>query len=522
MFDLVLSSSGVSSFDLDYLHSTNNAKTGLFNLAINGSLVTTADAATGQYFGLVHPAVSADIPVVTTYPGGVYLPNDHLGLISVSQNLPSNSVTVSSIQGLAFSSFTMPNGQTMLAQGSWVYPNQLFNVFTTTGKNNKPTGEVVPPGSEPLRVMVSPASSTPVGVFTGLAKKGTLISSNALYFTNQNSDSAGNLMADVTFAAKTRSHGHKVVSDITFQGDGGAVNTWSVVNNIHSDGWLGDVLLEGGYAKLQSITAPSIHGNINLFGGKLTGQIQTTGEEIDPITGVITSVNGNLGTASGVDVDPPVNFSPDVQEASSSASSTVEHVDMMKGSSIVVRGNLVSRTTIDGSLLGNIAVSGDIDGDINVLGDGGSPGDIIALGNINGDITINGTLTGRIAAKGNITGKIAIQNNISKTGGVIASGQIGSTASGNKVIDDTQQGLLVAGGSLAYTNRHGAAKTAETIANANSKTANASQLANLWTSSGNSLGLDTSGTLDEAGLRAILKDVTALKASGGTLSGTTA
>ncbi|HEY1684278.1 MAG TPA: hypothetical protein VGG19_05920 [Tepidisphaeraceae bacterium] len=523
MFDLVLSSSGVSSFDLDYLHSTSNAKTGLFNLAINGSLLTTADAATGQYFGLVHPAIAADIPASLTYTGGVFLPNDHLGLISVSENLPSNSVTVSSIQGLAFSSFTMPNGQTMLAQSSWVYPNQLFNVFTVTGKNNKPTGEVVPPGSQPLRVMVSPASSTPVGVFTGLAKKGTLISSNALYFTDQNSDSAGNLMADVTFAAKTRSHGHKVVSDITFQGDGGAVNTWSVVNNIHSDGWLGDVLLEGGYAKLQSITAPSIHGNINLFGGKLTGQIQTTGEEIDPITGAITSVSGDLGTATsgGVDADSLATFAASAQ-GNSGNDSTIEHVAMMKGSSIVVRGNLVSRTTIDGSLLGNIAVSGDIDGDINVLGDGGSPGDIIALGNINGDITINGTLTGRIAAKGNIAGKIGIQNNISKTGGVIASGQIGSTASGNKVIDDTQQGLLVAGGSLAYTNRHGAAKTAETIANANSKTANASQLANLWTSSGNSLGLDTSGTLDEAGLRAILKDVTALKASGGTLSGTTA
>ena len=186
-----------------------------------------------------------------------------------------------------------------------------------------------------LRVMISPASTTPVGVFTGRAKKGTQFASNALYFTDQNSDPSGTLMADVTFSAGARSHGRKVVSNLNFEGDGGAVNTWSVVNNIQSDGWLGDVQLEGGYAKLQSITAAAIRGIINLFGGKLLGQIQTTGEEIDPITGATTAVNGDLGTVA-------------------SGGTTMLHVSMQPGSSIVVRGNLLSHVQIDNGLAGNI------------------------------------------------------------------------------------------------------------------------------------------------------------------------
>jgi hypothetical protein len=479
MFDLVLSSSGVSSFNLERVDSPSGAKTGLFNLGLNGSLLTTPDTATSSYFGYAASAPTVDLPA------------DHLGLVSVSENMPSDSILANSIQGIAFANMTLPNGSTMLGMGLRTETNELFNVLAVNPTTKKPYAQVLAPGNQTLRVIVSPASSVPVGVFTGLAKKGTKFASNALYFTNQNSDLSGSLMADINFSAGARSHGHKVVSNLTFEGDGGSVNTWAVVNNITSDGWLGDTFLEGGYAKLQNITAPAIHGNVNLFGGKLLGQIQTTAQEIDPITGASTATSGDLGILAN-------------------GASTIEHVSMTKGSSIVVRGNLVSKTLIDKGLLGTIAVSGDIDGDISI-GSGNSSADIITLGNINGDISIGGNLSGRIAAKGNITGKVSIAGNITKTGGVISSGNIA------KVSDDTQQGLIVAGGTVNSSNRKGATKTSATISNA----ANQSALNNIWTNDGNTLALDTSGTLDEAGLKLIQSDANKLSASNGTLSGTT-
>jgi hypothetical protein len=497
-FDLVLVSDGVSNFNLERVDSNSGAKTGLFNLDVNGSLITP-DAATTSYFGYVSGAPTVDLPA------------DHLGLVSVSQNLPSDSILASSIQGVAFATLGLPNGNHMLAMAFFTQTNLLFNVLAINPATKKPYAQVVAPGNQMLRVMVSPASSTPVGVFTGRAKKGTTFASNALYFSDQNSDPSGTLMADVTFSAGARSHGRKVVTNITFEGDGGAVNTWSVVNNITSDGWLGDVLLEGGYAKLQSLTAPAIHGNINLFGGKLVGQIQTTDEEIDPITGATTAVDGDLGAV----VD---------------GSATTLHVAMQSGSSIVVRGNLLSHVVVDNSVAGDIFASGNIGsisggtrlGGISVLSSAKNSGKIISQGDIDGDIIMPGNLSGRIAAKGNIMSKVSIGGQMMKGSAVIAGGEIGDTTLGTRLSTEYQQGLIVAGTMATTSSSKGSSKYAVLISNADSSSGNAAQLANIWTDGGVALAIDTPGTLDEAGLKLMQHDVANLSASNGNLSGTTA
>ncbi|HEY1686787.1 MAG TPA: hypothetical protein VGG19_18645 [Tepidisphaeraceae bacterium] len=499
MFDLVLSATGVSTFNLERIDSVSGAKTGLFNLDVNGSLVG-ADSATKTYFGYAN----------TTTPN-VDLPADHLGLVAVSQNMPSDSILASSIQGIAFASLGLPNGTSALASAFQSQTQQLFNVLAINPATKKPYAQVLAPTGAALRAIISPASSTPVGVFTGWAKKGTKFAANALYFSDQNSDLSGTLMADVTFSAGARSHGRKVVTNINFEGDGGSVNTWSLVNNIHSDGWLGDISLEGGYAKLQSLTAPAIHGNINLFGGKLVGQLQTTGEEIDPITGSTTAVSGDLGTLANGSV-------------------TTLHVNMAKGSSIVVRGNLISHVVIDKGILGDISVAGNIGsnssgirtGGINTLSSAKNTGTILATGDIDGDISLDGNLAGRIAAKCNILSKVTISGAMMKGSAVISNGEIGDTTLGTKLTVEYQDGMVVAGSMAIETATKSTGKTAAVISNADSKTANADQLANLWTNGGSALSFDSAGTLNESGLKLMQTDINNLKANNGTLSGTTA
>lgn len=488
-FDLTLTSAGDTAFNLSRIDSGSGAKSGLFNLAINGSLLSSIDTATSTYFSYAAGTGA-----------GVDLPLDHLGLISVSQNLPSNSIIASSIQGIAFATLTLPNGSNQPA--SSITANLLPNVLVINPNTKKPYTQVVMPGKTPLLVMLSPAATTPVGVFTGVGKKGTKFVSNNLYFTDQNTDSSATLMAQVSFAGK------KTVSNIAFQGDGGTIDTTSKVNNISSDGWVGDVLLEGGHAKLQSLTAKSIHGNVNLFGGQLIGELQTT--------------DGDVGAADAT-----------------SGNSTVLHVAMGKSASIVVRGNLLSKVNIDNSLAGTIAASGDIGaynpnnrpGGINI--GGSDSGQIISLGNIIASINIAGNLSGRIAAQGvpidglnpdqqGILGGVIIGQTLAKTAAIVSNGEIGDNSLGTKVTVKSDKGLVAAGGTATVTS-DSTGGSAATIANANKDSANQAVLLGVWTDNGVTLGIDSSvGALDQAGLKLIQGDLANLKASNGKLSGTVA
>ena len=144
------------------------------------------------------------------------------------------------------------------------------------------------------------------------------------------------------------------------------MKTKRIINNITSDGALGDVYIAAGAAEqLQGITAPSIEGTINLYAGKLIGTIQTTA--------------GDLGASDG--------------------SSSIA-LQMAPTGQIVSRGQLFSSVNIAGNFAGTIAAAGDIEGNIAVQGGGASTGSVVAFGSINAQIAIAGSFSGQVAAAG--------------------------------------------------------------------------------------------------------------------------
>ena len=291
-------------------------------------------------------------------------------------------------------------------------------------------------------------------------------------------------------------------------GDGGEVDTFLPVQNIYSTGALGDIQLRLGKAEvLQSITAPSIFGNINLYGGTLTGTLQTTGEAFD---------NNGQSHAVGADLGAVNN-------------GTATELDLVLASTakVVSRGNLFSHVQIQGNFNALIAANGDIGqnnngartGGITITGKGNNTGQIIALGNIEGDVTVAGKLSGKIAAHGRpavgatpnsptgILGDVTVTSGLTRSAAILTAGQIGDAGTGTILtLGKPSQGLIAAAGGINLQQpTTGHPKVGSSPGQVLTDSA---ALDNLWTPS-----LD-SGTGDEdlGGLKEMEQNVNQLKA----------
>jgi hypothetical protein len=101
-FDLGLDASSGASFNLAALDGVGHSA--LRNLAIDGALL-----------GRVSPADATKIGLSPNARGGVNLPDDRLGVIAVSGDIPVGSVHAAAVQGLAFGSLSGPRGRLLAA-----------------------------------------------------------------------------------------------------------------------------------------------------------------------------------------------------------------------------------------------------------------------------------------------------------------------------------------------------------------------------------------------------------------------
>ncbi|HWE04741.1 MAG TPA: hypothetical protein VG326_20205 [Tepidisphaeraceae bacterium] len=533
-FDLLLTSPVGYNFDLSRFMSAGGALANARNITIEGNILGTISSKQASYFGLA-----------TSTVGGVYLPADHVAAVSTWGSIAAGTIRVTSIEGLAFA--TLIKGSTTYkatSLSSESSESTLLLALANTGASKLAYYEAVVLPTETLRVIYS--SKNAVVLFVD-GTEGADDGKGANPTTNNGDfEEHGMILTDVatgaqannpitaltTFSSNSAAN-TTYITQLSLIGDGAAVDSSIAIANIVSTGVLGNLYLRGNgtssvsKVSLNSIMAPAISGSIDLFGGTLTGTIETTGVRIDPITGATSAVNADLGstTLSGSTVNGV----------------TTLHVTMGVGSRIVSRGNLISKITLDTALLGTIAAQGNIgvgvvsSGKLTrfggiVVGSGTSTGDIIALGNIFGDISVAGSFAGRIAAKGatisglastrlGILGNLTLTGGIATTGAVVSGGLIGDSAGSTKLTVTASKvtGFVASKGALTAS---ATLPTGHVFQNAAG--ANATALNNIWTTGGAAItALDlTPGDL--TGLSLVLVDANGLKIVSGALTGTNA
>jgi hypothetical protein len=263
-------------------------------------------------------------------------------------------------------------------------------------------------------------------------------------------------------------------------------------------------MLRSGLA-MTNITAASVMGNIDLFGGSLTGTFQTT--------------SGDLGRV--------------IYSGSVPTGVTYVNIQLPAGSMLISRGNLIAKVTT-GTIGGVIAAQGNIGAGFvsgttltrfgGISASGLSSGaDILALGNIFGDITISGTVSGRIGAKGapvsglpstetGILGNVVI-GTLAKGAAVVSGNLIGDTAQGTSINLGSFSGFLAAEGAIKF---NASSKTNGTIfQNLPVNSADWIAINNIWTSAAT---FDTGGSL--VGLTTLLGKLNSLTVTSNHLTGT--
>jgi hypothetical protein len=417
-----ISHSTSAKFDLTWLDTSTGA-TGLHDLGIEGDLLTTPTAQALTFFG---PGSAGT--------GGIKLPSDALGSVAARDEIADVSISAKSVQELAFGQYAGGKGQVVAA--STATSKDAAGMLTST--------TAVAAASGTLRAPFGSVNA--VAVFLGTTSNG--LSSSNILLTDEvaqdpNAPSSGTaILAVLTVTAGST----PTVSVLAFSGDGGSVSTALPVTSITSTGDLGDLTLSASSA-VTNVTAPSVFGNVSL-GGNLTGIFQTTGQRIDPITGVSTSVPADLGQ---------LYISSGVQKATTfSVKSSVT----APGGAIISRGNLVSAVSIGGTMAGVIAAQGNLGAQSGTSRFGGVSlsgsltGQVVALGNIIGDITVSGGMkSGRIAADGAIQGNITVNNGLDANSVIVARGAIGGYNGTVVTLSGTIAGFVASEGAVTLSSK---------------------------------------------------------------------
>ncbi len=262
-FNLTLIADAADAFDLSRLDAGSTAGTGAGearNVVVDGSILANVTAPQAAYFG--YPPTTA---------GGVQLLGDDLGVVSAADALHTYSIVASSIQGIAFASLVGASGPAIAATAIPRTVKGVTVLQTALGLNprtHKPYARVVTP-KQTLEVIVGTHSPT-VGLFGGITPLNHFDSSGLLL-----SDQGKSAAPIIVLTNYLKSPTHPIVDQLTFEGDGGSVSTYLLINNITSTGPLGDVSLWAGKSeKLKSLNAPSFIGTINLHGGSLPGAVK--------------------------------------------------------------------------------------------------------------------------------------------------------------------------------------------------------------------------------------------------------
>ena len=148
-FDLTLTSPATDWLDLSRLDAAPSATApgagglNVRNIIVEGSLLRGITPSQAAYFGL---AASAS--------GGVILPGDNLATVAVRDQLPANSITAASIQGLAFGALADPTGALHSANAIVASPQGkqlLLSALAINPQTGKPYAKILADGNPPGR-----------------------------------------------------------------------------------------------------------------------------------------------------------------------------------------------------------------------------------------------------------------------------------------------------------------------------------------------------------------------------------
>ncbi len=436
-FDLVLVTRSVAAgFNLALLFADGHS--GISNVSVEGSIVTSVSQAALTFFGSSAPSRS-----------GVVLPADSITGVEVRDTLPMGQIDVAGLQGIAFAILLSAAGKPVVIPGD-TGAGTLWKIL----------------GSHPTLVPVTDVFRVPFGENHSVKLYANTDTDQdfdlAMTLTDQlaNNASVTALVKMQAVPARTET---TIIQSLQLFGDGGSVSTKGSLYNLTSTGALGDVIVNGP-AGIGNITAPSIFGSIRANDGGITGTIQTTGIEIDPITGEQTQVSADIGRLL-------------VNQAGKTTGVTTIFSRLSMTGSIICRGNLISSVTANRGFSGVIAVQGDVgailrDASGRIVSDtagrltryggitvsGVASGQIIALGNIFGALTVKGAFQGRIAVAGQtvagldagrfgILGSVSL-NSMSAGSVVVSGGLIGDAAGKTAFWTSAAKGLLAAKGAV--------------------------------------------------------------------------
>jgi hypothetical protein len=529
---------------------------GIRDVAVEGDLLNQVTAAATAFFvlpgGGVDPA-----------PGGVYLPRDPLASVAARDFMATRSITASSLQALAFGSYTYISGGLRLGTQATVFDAlQLVARGTPIVQAGSTNGQ----NTETYRVPFTGAATQHVVFFVDTGPSQGAFDYAPITLTIQGNGTAaqpnnaarGAVIALITASRPANARNPSVIQNVALRGDGGSLNSKEyIAGTIASTGPLGDVTVQSGLG-INSITAPSIFGSITTPGA-IAGTICTTGVRTDPITGATSTVAADLGRT----------FTTTVNGAPVTTTTTIHAYALPASAKIVSHGDLVSLVTADAGIQGVIEAVGNIGvlrGSTHLGGirsNAAFKGQIFALGKILGDITIAGpvqTITGKprsgtIAADGSIIGNLtvggpfqgnivtdatlagnisingplqrgyiaartAISGNITINGGlidgsvIVSGGKIGDSQTGTRLtLKGSNQGIIAAYGAITlgsktpsghYYNNVGAARP-----NPNATAVNAIFTKNV-TPLSSSDRFDRSTTLDLGNVDQVLRNLRVL------------
>ena len=224
-----------------------------------------------------HPSQAAYFGLAASASGGVILPGDNLATVAVRDQLPANSITAASIQGLAFSALADPTAALHSANAIVASPQGkqlLLSALAINPQTGKPTPKSWP--TETLQAVIG--SKATIGLFAGWAghkafdPRGMLLSNQGLL--------GSTLLAHAQFASGN--HPHPVVSTLAFMGDGGEVDTFLPSRTSTAPPpW---ATSNSAWARPRSYSPsppPASSEASTSTGGTLTGTLQTTGEAFD-------------------------------------------------------------------------------------------------------------------------------------------------------------------------------------------------------------------------------------------------
>ncbi len=280
-----------ASFNLVRLDASGVS--GIRNVAVEGSLVTTLSAAASDFFLL--PDGSPD-----PSPAGVYLPQDDLASVVGPRLCPDGSIVAAEIQGVAFGSFTNAAGASRARVAGDHHRRQ--QPARRQARQIVQAGSVNGQGTETFRVPFADLPGQQVAFFLDTAPSGGTFDPNNMVFTLE-SDSDGidpPTLFPATRGAVTAMIGVTCNAPGLGGADGrplrrrrvdllGAVHR--AVDHQHRTARRRD---RAGTQGLNNVTAPSIFGNI-AAAGPLFGTIQTTGVRTDPVTGATSADPGGPG-----------------------------------------------------------------------------------------------------------------------------------------------------------------------------------------------------------------------------------